>query len=215
MNPFLFGHYKRNLPMLEPDILIFILIDHFNSSKGHCSHSFIRHYMTICFWRCATSMSFSFPRICWNCADQVLPSQHSRLCCILSVSDSLSVHQAISDFLLQETVKIQISYRVFLHLHPQNPQQLFKGLIPHVLPFYRHAQQFLTLFFKWYQSRITVYGWNGNISSMLLLIFLAPSVKNTSLFCSSPLKTRNASIAFIAFFMPHAVRAYVSCPYWI
>ena len=48
-----------------------------------------------------------------------------------------------------------------------------------------------------------------------LLIFLAPSVKNTSLFCSSPLKTRNASIAFIAFFMPHAVRAYVSCPYWI
>ncbi len=70
-------------------------------------------------------------------------------------------------------------------------------------------------FFKWYQSRITVYGWNGNISSMLLLMFLAPSVKNTSLFFSSPLKTRNASIAFIAFFMPHAVRAYVSCPCWI
>ena len=46
----------------------------------------------------------------------------------------------------------------------------------------------------------------GTFPQCCFLIFLAPSVKNTSLFCSSPLKTRNASIAFIAFFMPHAVR---------
>ena len=28
------GHYKRNLSLSEPDILIVILIDHFDSSKG-------------------------------------------------------------------------------------------------------------------------------------------------------------------------------------
>lgn len=62
---------------------------------------------------------------------------------------------------------------------------------------------------------MTVYGWNVNISSMLLFIFLALSLKNTSLFCSSPLKIRNASIDRIAFFMPHDVRTYASCPCWI
>lgn len=31
------GHYKRNLSLSEPDILIVILIDHFDSSKGTAS----------------------------------------------------------------------------------------------------------------------------------------------------------------------------------
>ncbi len=70
-------------------------------------------------------------------------------------------------------------------------------------------------FFKWYQSRMTVYGWNANISSILFFIFLAPSVKNTSLLRSRPLKIRKASMERIAFFIPHAVRTYASYPFWI
>lgn len=76
-------------------------------------------------------------------------------------------------------------------------------------------QYIIRFFFRWCQSRMTVYGWNVNIPPIPLFIFLAPPVKNTSLFCSSPLKIRNASSDLIAFFIPHAVRTYTPCPCWI
>ena len=97
----------------------------FQLLPGHCFH-----VLTMTFHCVSVSgqpvCHLLFLLDCWSFAGPVWPSQHNRLYCILSVSDSLSVHQATFGSLLWLGADLPDNLLHFLRLQPTECAAVFR-----------------------------------------------------------------------------------------